>query len=740
MVDQDKSSAHLTRELQGLSDCLAVLEGSPSGSRGRPAAGAGVRISPSRLPIPAEMVARWQQVVDATARLVRAPAGLITRFAGSELEVFVASATEENPYRQGGRVPLNSGVYCASVIARRSMLAIPDARKASEWRQAPEINMGMCFYLGLPLAWSDGEIFGTVCLLDREENPEAASQENLLYGLRAMVEGDLRLLAEEWERSRLEGELKRLEEKFRAYYEGNPIPTFTWQKRGEDLVLVECNRAASTLTRNDVERYLGRSAAEIYQGRGDVHRDLWRCFSAKRVIRRQIRSQHFMPGRDLLITYVPVPPDMVVVHTEDITEHKQAVAALEESEARYRAIFENAVEGMFQSTPEGRYLSVNPSFARTYGFGTPEEMIREVTAIGRELYVDREERAGVERRLDDPGFVVGHEVRCRRRDGEEIWVSINARSVRDEAGRILYYEGSTVEITARKRAEEEIRTLTAELEERVARRTAQLEAANRELDAFAYSVSHDLRAPLRAMSGFSHLLLEYYSDKLDDQGRHFLQRMDQVSQRMGKLIDDLLSLSRLARREMQRERINLSEMARGIAAELRERDPKRRVHFVIAERLMAHGDPPLLGVVLENLLGNAWKFTAKKPEATIEFAAIRQKGKRVYFVRDDGIGFDMTYAEKIFQAFQRLNPTNEFEGSGIGLATVERIIHQPAATAAVLPGVLGCSFDRFRTSSPGDVLMKYASGPSPCGFPVARPSPRSRYGVSCIMRARKVLK
>jgi PAS domain S-box-containing protein len=587
MVDQDKSSAHLTRELQGLSDCLAVLEGSPSGSRGRPAAGTGVRISPSRLPIPAEMVARWQQVVDATARLVRAPAGLITRFAGSELEVFVASATEENPYRQGGRVPLNSGVYCASVIARRSMLAIPDARKASEWRQAPEINMGMCFYLGLPLAWSDGEIFGTVCLLDREENPEAASQENLLYGLRAMVEGDLRLLAEEWERSRLEGELKRLEEKFRAYYEGNPIPTFTWQKRGEDLVLVECNRAASTLTRNDVERYLGRSAAEIYQGRGDVHRDLWRCFSAKRVIRRQIRSQHFMPGRDLLITYVPVPPDMVVVHTEDITEHKQAVAALEESEARYRAIFENAVEGMFQSTPEGRYLSVNPSFARTYGFGTPEEMIREVTAIGRELYVDREERAGVERRLDDPGFVVGHEVRCRRRDGEEIWVSINARSVRDEAGRILYYEGSTVEITARKRAEEEIRTLTAELEERVARRTAQLEAANRELDAFAYSVSHDLRAPLRAMSGFSHLLLEYYSDKLDDQGRHFLQRMDQVSQRMGKLIDDLLSLSRLARREMQRERINLSEMARGIAAELRERDPKRRVHFVIAERLMA---------------------------------------------------------------------------------------------------------------------------------------------------------
>jgi PAS domain S-box-containing protein len=674
--DQDKSTEHTSRELQVPGDRPAVLDGSFSRSPEGAAAPAGVLSGPSSLIIPAEMVSRWQRVVDATARVFRATAGLITRLAGSELEVFVASATEGNPYRQGKKVPLRSGLYCAAVIAGRSRLLIPDARKASEWRQSPQVNMGMCFYLGLPLVWSNGEIFGTVCLLDRNENREAASQEDLLLGLRTMGEGELRLLAEERERRRLEGELRRFEEKFRAYYDGNPIPTFTWQKRGEDLILVECNQAARTLTRSDVARYLGRSAAEIYQGKGDVYRDLWRCLRAKRVIRRQIRSQHFMPGRDLLITYVHVPPDVVVVHTEDITEHKQAAAALEESEARYRAIFENAVEGMFQSTPEGRYLSVNPSFAKTYGFNSPEEMIREVSDLRRELYVDQKEGAEIKRLFEDPGFVVGHEVRCRRRDGEEIWVSINARAVRDEEGKVLYYEGSTVEITERKRAEDKIRTLTAELEERVAGRTAQLEAANRELDAFAYSVSHDLRAPLRAMSGFSHLLLEYYSDKLDDQGRHFLQRMDQVSQRMGKLIDDLLSLSRLARRDMQRERVNLSEMARGIAAELRERDPERRVHFVIAERLMAHGDPHLLGVVLENTLGNAWKFTAKKPEATIEFGAIRQKGKRVYCVRDDGIGFDMAYAEKIFQAFQRLNPTNEFEGSGIGLATVERIIHR----------------------------------------------------------------
>jgi len=176
------------------------------------------------------------------------------------------------------------------------------------------------------------------------------------------------------------------------------------------------------------------------------------------------------------------------------------------------------------------------------------------------------------------------------------------------------------------------------------------------------------------MSGFSHLLLEYYGEKLDDQGRHYLQRMDQVSQRMGKLIDDLLSLSRLTRVEMRRERVDLSGLAWDIATELQEREPGRDVEFVIGERLIARGDTQLLRVVLENLLGNAWKFTAKHSQARIEFGRLNRKGKAVYFVGDDGVGFDMAYIEKIFKAFQRLYPSNEFEGSGIGLATVERII------------------------------------------------------------------
>jgi PAS domain S-box-containing protein len=254
------------------------------------------------------------------------------------------------------------------------------------------------------------------------------------------------------------------------------------------------------------------------------------------------------------------------------------------------------------------------------------------------------------------------------------YLRAKARPLYDSHGNLVGAIESIRDITTRKEAEAAVRKLTAELEERVRERTAQLETANRELEAFAYSVSHDLRAPLRAMSGFSHLLLEYYGEKLDDQGRHYLQRMDQVSQRMGKLIDDLLSLSRLTRVEMRRGRVDLSAMAQVIAAELQEREPGREVEFVISERLVARGDPQLLRVVLENLLGNAWKFTAKHSQARIEFGRLNQKGKPVYFVRDDGVGFDMAYVEKIFKAFQRLYPSDEFEGSGIGLATVDRII------------------------------------------------------------------
>ena len=222
----------------------------------------------------------------------------------------------------------------------------------------------------------------------------------------------------------------------------------------------------------------------------------------------------------------------------------------------------------------------------------------------------------------------------------------------------------------------QIQDNAAELERRVAERTAQLENANRELEAFSYSVSHDLRAPLRAMDGFSAALVTSYADKLDSQAHDYLQRIRAASQRMGRLIDDLLKLSRVTRSEISQTDVDLSKLAAEVFAELRSRYPERNVEIVVAPDLDVRADANLLTIVLENLLGNAWKFTAKQADARIEVGKQSFDGAAAYFVRDNGVGFDMAYANKLFGAFQRLHSDKDFEGTGIGLATVQRIVQR----------------------------------------------------------------
>lgn len=228
----------------------------------------------------------------------------------------------------------------------------------------------------------------------------------------------------------------------------------------------------------------------------------------------------------------------------------------------------------------------------------------------------------------------------------------------------------------RERAEAEVRTLNAELEQRVRDRTAQLAALNQELEAFSYSVSHDLRAPLRSIGGFSRIVLSRFGEQLDASGRDYLQRIRIASERMQALIEDLLQLSRLTRGDLRRSAVDLSAMARGIAERLHRSHPERQVEVQIAPGLVVEGDPRLLEVAMENLLGNAWKYTSKHPTARIELGAFEKDGHAVYYVRDDGAGFDMAYADRLFQPFQRLHADSEFEGTGIGLATVQRIIHR----------------------------------------------------------------
>lgn len=200
------------------------------------------------------------------------------------------------------------------------------------------------------------------------------------------------------------------------------------------------------------------------------------------------------------------------------------------------------------------------------------------------------------------------------------------------------------------------------------------DAANRELEAFSYSVAHDLRAPLRSIDGFSQALLEDYGDKLDADGKTHLGYVRDSAQQMARLIDDLLALSRVSRGDLKRERTDLATIARSVLARLQKREPERKVVLVVPTEVAAVGDSQLLEIVLENLLGNAWKFTSKQPTARIELGHRFEAGRSIYFVRDDGPGFDMAYAEKLFGAFQRLHSQNEFEGTGIGLATVQRIV------------------------------------------------------------------
>jgi len=239
--------------------------------------------------------------------------------------------------------------------------------------------------------------------------------------------------------------------------------------------------------------------------------------------------------------------------------------------------------------------------------------------------------------------------------------------------------------SARQRAEDD-RRMKADLERRVTERTTELQAVNRELEAFSYSVSHDLRAPLRAIDGFSQALLEDYAERLDEQAKDYLNRVRAATQRMGYLIDDMLTLSRVTRVEMQRGTVDLSALAADVFAELQKSEPQRKVDWRIEPGLIAQGDAQLLRVALVNLLGNAWKFTGKTANAKIEFGAMRNAPipntqgapdfAPSFFVRDNGAGFDMTYAGKLFGAFQRLHLTSEFPGTGIGLATVQRIIHR----------------------------------------------------------------
>ena len=244
-----------------------------------------------------------------------------------------------------------------------------------------------------------------------------------------------------------------------------------------------------------------------------------------------------------------------------------------------------------------------------------------------------------------------------------VYVMLRRYEKRDSAARAALVE-----------SQHEVQRMNADLEQRVLERTRQLEAANRELESFAYAVSHDLRAPLRSMSGFSQILRESAPPELDDKARHYLQRIHEASQRMSGLIEDLLGLSRIGRAELTSRPVSLSQIARDSASALQEKQRDRHIELSIAPDMNVDGDARLLRIAMDNLLGNAFKYTARAASPRIEVGVQPGESGPVYFVRDNGVGFDMAYAHKLFVPFQRLHPDAEFTGSGIGLVTVQRIL------------------------------------------------------------------
>jgi hypothetical protein len=381
--------------------------------------------------------------------------------------------------------------------------------------------------------------------------------------------------------------------------------------------------------------------------------------------------------RSFLVNAVMLDMDknnLAIVSFVDITKQQLAYKKLQDSENKFRSILENLPAVVFLKGMDSRYLFINKHWEEIFH-------VRKEDIIGKSDYEIFSNEMADAVLLNDAKVIEANspltfEEFVPHDDGLLHTYISTKFPLHDVSGEIEAICGIAMDITERVQAEQELAIYREQLENLVKERTRELETANKELESFSYSVSHDLRAPLRSIDGFSKILMEDYSNQLDDTAKNHLNRIHRSTQRIGSLIDDLLMLSKVSRSGIQKEPVDLSSMVHNIAEELKESQLGRQVEFVIEKNITGEGDSHLLRITLENLISNAWKYTNKKTHAHISFGVTHIDNIPTYYVQDNGAGFNMNYSSHLFQTFKRLHGSDDFEGTGIGLSIVHRIIQR----------------------------------------------------------------
>lgn len=483
----------------------------------------------------------------------------------------------------------------------------------------------------------------------------------------------------EAEAQRLAVQLRESESQYRSLFVHSPKPMAVYDP--ESLRMLAMNEAGLALY-GYTEKEVLQMRLEQFRPEEDAELWLRTALAGPLVGRREFSSRHIKKNGQII--HVKTTSSDIMFHgrrarvvlVDDVTEQHSAALALRKSEARFRALTELSADWFWEQDEHLCFVNINDGISYPITIPPAHEVIGkarwEIDSVNMEGGWE-EHRQQLLRREPFRDVEMTH----LGADGSLRIVSLSGMPVFDDTGRFTGYRGVGRDITESRRAQQEVARLNEELEERVRQRTAQLEAVNRELEAFSYSIAHDLRSPLTSIDGFSHVLTESHGAQLDETGRHYLRRIRAGVQQMADLTDGMLTLAHLSRVSLRYERFDLARAARNTLLQLCECEPQREVVTELPEHLWVKGDPRLLHQVIANLVGNAWKFSGNKPQVHITLGQRDgHDGQPEYFVADQGAGFDMAFASRLFGAFQRLHATSEFEGTGIGLALVQKIINR----------------------------------------------------------------